>query len=64
MDVDSTFEHTLRVVLLPITPMEGDKTEAKQFRTLFSHYSIPSAVPAKRSYAERWIRFRDVQGQG
>ncbi|KAM0692507.1 hypothetical protein Q7P36_007061 [Cladosporium allicinum] len=48
MDADSTFEHALRVVLLPITPMEGDKTEAKQSRTLFSHYSIPSAVPAER----------------
>jgi hypothetical protein len=48
VDADSASEHALRVVLLPVAPTEGDKTEAKEFRTLFSHYSIPSAVPAER----------------
>jgi len=48
MDADSVSGPALRVVLLPIAPMEGDKSEAKEFRTLFNHYSIPSAVPAER----------------
>ncbi|KAM0716570.1 hypothetical protein Q7P37_008015 [Cladosporium fusiforme] len=38
----------LRVVFLPIAPLEKNMSEAEQFRQLFRHYSIPSAVPAER----------------
>lgn len=48
IDAETATEHALRVAFLPIAPVKGDKNEAKEFRTLFKHYSIPSAVPAER----------------
>lgn len=41
-------EYALRVAFLPIAPVEGDKSEALEFQSLFKHYSVPSAVPAER----------------
>lgn len=41
----STSQSRLRVVFLPIVPL---KAETEQFRELFRHFSIPSAVPAER----------------
>jgi hypothetical protein len=41
-------QYTLRVAFLPIAPVSGDLNEAEEFRTLFKHYSFPSAVPAER----------------
>ncbi|KAL1588768.1 hypothetical protein WHR41_02574 [Cladosporium halotolerans] len=44
----STSRSRLRVVLLPLAPQQHDADEAQQFRALFRHYSVPSAVPAER----------------
>jgi hypothetical protein len=48
IDAESTSQHVLRVAFLPIAPVGGDYNEAEEFRTLFKHYSVPSAVPAER----------------
>lgn len=44
----SSSQSRLRVVFLPIAPLEKNEAEAEQFRQLFKHFSIPSAVPAER----------------
>jgi hypothetical protein len=45
---ESASRYALRVALLPIVPVGGSESEAEEFRALFQHYSIPSAVPAGR----------------
>lgn len=48
LDTLSKSQSRLRVVFLPIAPLEKNEAESEQFRQLFRHYSIPSAVPAER----------------
>jgi hypothetical protein len=45
---EPTSHNALRVAFLPIAPAEGDEAEAEEFRALFKHFSIPSAVPTER----------------
>lgn len=48
IDAESASQSGLRVAFLPIAPVKDDENEAKEFRKLFKHYSVPSAVPAER----------------
>lgn len=48
INAESASQYALRVAFLPIAPVSGDESEAEEFRTLFKHYSVPSAVPAER----------------
>jgi hypothetical protein len=45
---ESASRYALRVAFLPIAPVGGNESEAEEFRALFNHYSVPSAVPAER----------------
>lgn len=44
----SSSKSRLRIVFVPIAPLGQNEAEAEEFRQLFRHYSIPSAVPAER----------------
>lgn len=48
IDAEAASQYALRVAFLPIAPVKGDSNEAEEFRALFKHYSVPSAVPAER----------------
>jgi hypothetical protein len=48
INAESVSQYALRVAFLPIAPIGGDGNEAEEFRALFKHYSVPSAVPAER----------------
>lgn len=48
INAESASQYALRVAFLPIAPVKDDESEAGEFRALFKHYSVPSAVPAER----------------
>jgi len=48
INAESASQDALRVAFLPIAPAGGNEDEAEEFRALFKHYSVPSAVPAER----------------
>jgi hypothetical protein len=48
IDAEAASQCALRVAFLPIAPVTDDEGEAEEFRALFKHYSVPSAVAAER----------------